>query len=510
MTLSDILANGVIILLILIITTIISEKEKESIKVEQAKEITVILSREIASSLVMNSLKSSPPSVLHDYHNSPLDNRIIKENIPIFELLNNGVYEVQSQKFWTKKVLLTQDSSLDNYLSSLSAINKMLFRVDIYDITNYYLFISILEDHNLRPKHWHFMGEKMTSEYGRSALNGIDNESNDHSLNGEGADKNNLLSSKNSSGTDFEEEASNLSEESLSDYSNEKSIDESYITQDSLNIGDNHSYEKNYDLLDASLQKKSMINIVGMSNLKSNKNNIDFIDSLALVYAIMIHTNSEITNKSFHSLEKLKTIEINNISEYIRNTNDFKYWASDIFHLINVGDYKLSNNIFMNEEAGGFAAIGLYENRRVNEIELYNSSISTLLENESQEFLEINLNTYPLPHKGNRVKINSNSILLYADNKKNEKLQWRLVGVLDSKSYQVTLGLVYSEYDNNTGELILPAEENKPSVQGNIIATNKPPIVSKSVKVAIILFISLSILFFLFASKIFKRVYHEK
>lgn len=233
MTLSDILANGVIILLILIITVIIDEKEKESIKVEQAKEITVILSREIASSLVMNSLKSSPPSVLHDYYNSPLDKRIIKDKIPIFELLKNGVYEVQSKRFWTKKSLLTQDSSLDSYLSSLSKINKMLFRVDIYDITNYYLFMSVLEDHKLKPKHWHFMGEDMVSQYGRSLLKVADKRSDDEGINNEGSDIKSLSSGKATTGKDSEND---LLEEGLSERVDIPNIDDSFIAQDSLNI----------------------------------------------------------------------------------------------------------------------------------------------------------------------------------------------------------------------------------------------------------------------------------
>ncbi len=102
------------------------------------------------------------------------------------------------------------------------------------------------------------------------------------------------------------------------------------------------------------------------------------------------------------------------------------------------------------------------------------------------------------------------------DNIESENPQWRLVGVLDSKTRQVTLGLIFSEYSTDTGELVLPAEESKPSLQGNVIATNKPPIVSKSVKVAIILFITLFVLFLLFASKALKalkalkRVYNEK
>lgn len=508
-TLSDILANGVIILLILIITTIIGEKEKESIKFEQANEITVILSREIASSLVMNSLKSSPPSVLHDYYNSPLDNRVIKDNIPIFELLNNGVYEVQSKKFWTKQSLLTQDSSLDSYLSSLSKVNKMMFRVDIYDITNYYLFMSVLDDHQLKPKHWHFMGEEMVSEYERSLLKVIDKRSDDEGINSEDSDINSLSSGKDTTDKDSGKGSENDQlDEGLADY-----IDDSFIEKDSLNISDSHSHNENYDLLDTSVDIKSTINLVGMSVLNPKKDNIDFVHTLAVSYAIMLQANTKIANGTFESLEKTNPIEVNEIVEKTSNTNNFKYWASDIIYLINLDSYRSLYSVDIIEKFGGYAAVGLYKDRPVNEINLYNSSILTSLDNSSDDFLEINLSTYPLPHKGNRIKLNRKSILLYVDSIESEIPQWRLVGVLDSKTRQVTLGLIFSEYNNDTGELILPAEESKPSLQGDVIATNKPPIVSKSVKVAIILFMALFILFLLFslkALKTLKRVHHEK
>lgn len=514
MALSDILANGVIILLILIITAIIGEKEKESLKVEQAKEITVILSREIASSLVMNSLKSNPPSVLHDYFNSPLDNRVIKDNIPIFELLNNGVYEVQSKKFWTKKALLTQDSSLDSYLSSLSKVNKMMFRVDIYDITNYYLFMSVLDDHQLKPKHWHFMGEEMVSEYERSLLKVIDKRSDDEGINSEDSDINSLSSGKDNTDKDSGKGSENdRLDEGLSEYVDVHNIDDSFIEKDSLNIGDSHSNNENYDLLDTSVDIKSTINLVGMSVLNPKNDNIDFVHTLAISYAIMLQANTKIANGTFESLEKINPIEVNEIVEKISNTNNFKFWASDIIYLINLDSYRSLYSVEIIEKFGGYAAVGLYKDRPVNEINLYNSSILTSLNNSSDDFLEINLSTYPLPHKGNRIKLNRNSILLYVDNSESELPQWRLVGVLDSKTRQVTLGLIFSEYNNDTGELILPAEESKPSLQGHVIATNKPPIVSKSVKVAIILFMALFVLFvlfLLFSLKALKRAHHEK
>lgn len=200
-----------------------------------------------------------------------------------------------------------------------------------------------------------------------------------------------------------------------------------------------------------------------MPVLSSKKDNVDFVHTLAVSYAIMFQVNTKIANGTFESLEKINPIEVSETVEKTSNTNNFKYWASDLIYLINLDNSRSLYSLDIIEKYEGSAAVGLYKGRPVNEINLYNSSILTPLDNSSDDFLEINLSTYPLPHKGNRIKLNRNSILLYVDNIESENPQWRLVGVLDSKTRQVTLGLIFSEYSTDTGELVLPAEESKPT-----------------------------------------------
>ena len=70
--LADILANSVAIVIIMIVVTLMARYEEEQDKLEQAEDVAVLLSRELASSFVMNALPTSPPAQLHDYVTSPL------------------------------------------------------------------------------------------------------------------------------------------------------------------------------------------------------------------------------------------------------------------------------------------------------------------------------------------------------------------------------------------------------------------------------------------------------
>ena len=69
----DILANGVAMLIIVIVVTIAARMEREERYAEQADEVATVMSHKFSTSLVLNSLAASPPARLHDYETSPLD-----------------------------------------------------------------------------------------------------------------------------------------------------------------------------------------------------------------------------------------------------------------------------------------------------------------------------------------------------------------------------------------------------------------------------------------------------
>lgn len=169
--LADILANGVAMVIILIVITVSIRNAQEQERLEQAQDVSLLLSRELATSVVMNALPTSPPSVLHDYERSPLDQNPQHSVMPILELRRDGVRNRYNGQFWPRRELLLQDNSLDRYLQTFDDQQRRSIRVDVYSIRNFYLAMSILKSHQVRTAHWHFLGE--AADAGRPLFGGV-------------------------------------------------------------------------------------------------------------------------------------------------------------------------------------------------------------------------------------------------------------------------------------------------------------------------------------------------
>ena len=156
--LADILANGVAIIILMIVITMMIKHQQEEKRLEQVEDVTVLLSRDLATSAVMNALPTSPPARLHDYETSPLDRNPTHALMPIMELHTNYVRNYYTGERFTRDELLLQNNAFDRYVKSLTPLQLVYMRVDIYSIRLFYIFMSILKDHNTRPGHWHFIG----------------------------------------------------------------------------------------------------------------------------------------------------------------------------------------------------------------------------------------------------------------------------------------------------------------------------------------------------------------
>ena len=156
--LADILANSVAIVIIMIVVTLMTRYEEERDKLEQAEDVSVLLSREIATSFVMNALPTSPPAQLHDYITSPLDRNPQHATMPIIELHDGFVRDWYTGRVYGRDELLLQDNELDQYLASLAPEQLAATRVDVYGIDQFYIAMSIFRKHGLSPLHWHFLG----------------------------------------------------------------------------------------------------------------------------------------------------------------------------------------------------------------------------------------------------------------------------------------------------------------------------------------------------------------
>ena len=153
----DILANGVAMLIIVIVVTIAARMEREERYAEQVDEVAAVMSHKFSTSLVLNSLAASPPARLHDYEASPLDQVLDPELLPILELHRGFAREFYYGTIWTRRDLLEEHSGLSAWLAGFSDLQRARLRVDVYDVAQFYLAMSILREHGIRAYHWHFL-----------------------------------------------------------------------------------------------------------------------------------------------------------------------------------------------------------------------------------------------------------------------------------------------------------------------------------------------------------------
>ena len=156
--LADILANSVAMIIILIVLTMMIKHEQEQARISEVEDISVLLSRDLATSVVMNGLPTSKPARLHDYVNSPMDANPHPSIMPIIELHSNYIQDYYTKKRFSRDELLLPDNAFDKFLAKMNPIQKNYIRIDIYDIRTFYLTMSIIGDHAPMPRHWHFIG----------------------------------------------------------------------------------------------------------------------------------------------------------------------------------------------------------------------------------------------------------------------------------------------------------------------------------------------------------------
>ena len=157
--LADILANSVVVILLLIVITLKIKEEQIASQRQQSHDINVLLSRQIATSVVMNDLPSSRPALLHDYNSCDIPHDCNPGLYPIVELRPTMVREYNSGITLTREQLLLETNQLDAFLVQLSPEIKRNIRIDVYGVELFYLAMDILKEHGVTPYHWHFLGE---------------------------------------------------------------------------------------------------------------------------------------------------------------------------------------------------------------------------------------------------------------------------------------------------------------------------------------------------------------
>ena len=169
----DILANGVAMLIIVIVVSIAARMEREERYAEQASEVAAVMSHKFSTSLVLNSLAASPPARLHDYETSPLDQFLHPGVLPILEMHRGFVREFYSGTIWTRRNLLEEHSGLGAWLAGFTDEQRGRLRIDVYDIPQFYLTMSILREQGIKVYHWHFVTGGLTVGEAASCPGGV-------------------------------------------------------------------------------------------------------------------------------------------------------------------------------------------------------------------------------------------------------------------------------------------------------------------------------------------------
>ena len=157
--LADILANSVAVILILILATLAYREQQTRDELERNTDLTTILARQLATSVVFNDLPSSPPSVLHDYDSCDIPHDCDHTLFPVLELFDGYLRIFNTNTYIYRAELLRQNNALDRYLATLPPAQSRGIRMDIHGVGEYYLVLGILEEHGIRPRHWHYLGE---------------------------------------------------------------------------------------------------------------------------------------------------------------------------------------------------------------------------------------------------------------------------------------------------------------------------------------------------------------
>ena len=168
--LADILANSVAVILILILATLVYRQEQAREELERNTDITTILARQLATTVVFNDLPSSPPSVLHDYDSCAIPHDCDPMLFPILELHKGYLRIFNSNTRIYRAELLRQENAFDRYLAALPEAAAKGIRLDVHSVSEYYLALGIMQEHGLWPRHWHYLGEHVPPLANATAL----------------------------------------------------------------------------------------------------------------------------------------------------------------------------------------------------------------------------------------------------------------------------------------------------------------------------------------------------
>ena len=556
--LADILANGVVVLLVVIIITISFKKQETEQQIEQSVEISAILARDIASSLVFNDLPSSPPAILHDYHcrapRGPWRNHYEQHDCmpwlyPMFEIHKEYVREFNTRRTFTRMQLLEEDNELDAYLRLLSSAEKQRARIDIYNVDMYYLAISILKENDIRLGHWHFLGEKEKAP--ASLANFIENKREDanNSLrvgDGEGEEEQgDLQGDSGDEPRDQIEEvpadaflrSPDLMEEMLPP-SESLSRGSPYTGQDASQFENGADEDASYGdsiaeaLADAILDEQEGSSVFGSPSslrirIPSGNEEVDLfelqpgffdstqgqpIDYHIFMIILMVEYLDLVDQKGFDRVD-IKQLFNSFLKGHINlDAHPYRPFAERLKEKMRLAFAGYGGLIGINHQKCKTCETQLFvpPNDPVEEVRLH--SVSGFFP-EQTSFVSTELRLYPYPHSGQFSEIlKGDTILIHPETILRGGERWYVAGILDPNIEDIVLGYVYA---NDLQEPFgVYADINSLRLNEQRLVTSLPTFPLRNEVILSIAYSSLALFimlfFFFFLKAIFRRSSHAK
>ena len=526
--LADILANSVAMIIILIVLTMMIKHEQEQARISEVEDISVLLSRDLATSVVMNGLPTSKPARLHDYVNSSLDVNPHPSIMPIIELHSNYVRDYYSKEKFSREEMLNPDNKFDKFLAKMNPIQKNYMRIDIYDVRTFYLAMSIIGDHGPMPRHWHFVGYEgnaLEDEDGgtpgaEEEITESDETSEDSSeepgnaeefmeREGEGGNSENM----------WEDIPANIS---LGDASGEENYPFDDLAYDAESAdpeseeyggGSDEPADEMFDALAKMMaesvgraqQSSSFPNVMRFrtatpSSAKSSSEKeqeyvflntsengedgeeLDYTKILAALFQFMEKAQRAVSEGNYLMLQEFKFANDILLPAAMmpaltdnEEINFYEYLKGVMFPPSNAD--KLPLHVEQQTEDNEVTALAVHPNQLLESAQLLNNPQQTPMSDlPGEAVVRMHVGLYPAIYKGLKIGLNKESIILLPRKQAEpDKYQWRIATIVSPQRDDYLLAFVYAAI-NQDGSLRFAADQNNITVDHTQVMTHYPSI----------------------------------
>ena len=499
--LADILANSVAVLLILIFLSISVKQEQAERQVEQTVDISILMARKLASSVVLNDLPNSRPAYLHDYNSCAIKHDCQHSLFPVIEIYDDFARILNINKVVSRQAMLQQTNALDEYLAGLDNHQLSNVRVDIYGVGMFYLTVSTLREFNAPLKHWHFLGEKARapgSGYGSESSNDLLAkllEQGEEDLN-DGSENKSSSNQSLPSGVDLinpsdiaglEEENLLLPPEEIGAADNSSNQESQKEEGDLLNqlLGD-FARSRNKQELAQSGRKSFQLrlpNFIPPQDGEPLELDLDPEEIELIMLTFLFKAMEDARSNNFFDPDRLGNI----FTALVQNTSSYKKYEhyplirdiDNILEQLADGQDKKIKVSFEQEESDEPVLLSLSPNSPIRKIILSGEKLLEGQEDllfEGASNVDVLMRIYPFVYRGDRATVSSDTMALMHPNEFNYPGErWFPIALVSHDLQQMTLGFIYGTF--KAGNLMVPVDLNQVRAQSVILQTDfgKPP-----------------------------------